>query len=349
MSFLEDLAGSAFKAVTGDFFSRQNGQRTQRYANGAFNAEVAVNRANAAQARQWAKEDEMARHAQLMHDQETKFVRLREAAKKGGFNPLTALGAGLSVDQAAPAAGMAIPGGTAGHATLASNRLLFDGISEIADHFTGETARRRASEELVDNLNRVRAEEARRGFNSKPLEAPQINVSVDASDNSVAGRSLPTPEDATNTDPFPVGLPFLRSPRNVDAEMAEASYGDVAQELFGAFGILTDATYTGIMTGIYLVLGRDDAKAVHQMYGDPAHADKSFPEVLTALGIQDKMKDTTLSGLRAVPQNVLRAAAIQMQDRIDDVAAKVRGQRNLARNVSKWLQNRLGGNEENSE
>ena len=104
---------------------------------GAMQSKSAKNAAN--QERKWALED-----------QAEQFVRLRAAAEKAGFNPLTALGA-------APNSGMVNPTNAAqsymGEAIATSSLMLADSMSKTAAAATGKK---------LQNANRANAELSRK-------------------------------------------------------------------------------------------------------------------------------------------------------------------------------------------
>lgn len=106
---------------------------------GAIQSKSAKNAAN--QERKWAVED-----------QAEQFVRLRAAAEKAGFNPLTALGA-------APNSGMVNPTNAAqsymGEAIATSSLMLADSMSKTAAAATGKKLQNanRANADLTRKLN----------------------------------------------------------------------------------------------------------------------------------------------------------------------------------------------------
>jgi hypothetical protein len=87
---------------------------------------------------------------QSRRDARLQFSRLRAAAERGGFNPLTAL-------QATGTAGFNnLPSGSL--APLATSRLVSNAVSGVVDVATGDKARRDAAVEASTRLNEIQAE-----------------------------------------------------------------------------------------------------------------------------------------------------------------------------------------------
>lgn len=97
----------------------------------------------ASKARKQAKEDAL-----------NKFVDLRQAAERGGFNPLTAL-------QATGGAGFGAYGSSA--PPLASIELLTSFGNKLGEEFSGAADRRRATETLQHDLAKLQLDQARSG------------------------------------------------------------------------------------------------------------------------------------------------------------------------------------------
>lgn len=90
--------------------------------------------------------------SQARADSRSQFVRLRGAAEKAGFNPLTAL-------QATGGAGFT--GFPSSAPPLASIELLTDAASGISDEITGKAAQDRAKEAMELDLAKIKLEQAR--------------------------------------------------------------------------------------------------------------------------------------------------------------------------------------------
>lgn len=132
--------------------------------------------------RRWAKQD----YRQQKDDMASQFVRLRRAAKKGGFNPLTALGqpmipgpaGGLSSSSYAAASGVGASqvqaagasaamggyGAPVAVPSLSSNDAILGGVQELGRELTGEAAQERANAQLAQDIMKVELERARSGF-----------------------------------------------------------------------------------------------------------------------------------------------------------------------------------------
>lgn len=107
-----------------------------------------------------------------LEDERQKFVRLREAAELGGFNPLTALaGGGLG----------GLSGLPSGTAPLASADVIMGGLLDLGREFSGEAAQQRARDKVAADLNAVRLEQARAELKAGPFPGQitrRSNVSI---------------------------------------------------------------------------------------------------------------------------------------------------------------------------
>lgn len=89
-----------------------------------------------------------------IEDMQESLPRLRESAERAGFNPLTALLAngGSGFTQAA-----------SGAAPLASIEMLTSGLSSVGDILSGQKAKDDARQKTIDDLDRLRLEQAKAG------------------------------------------------------------------------------------------------------------------------------------------------------------------------------------------
>lgn len=94
----------------------------------------------------------------------------RDAAAKYGFNPLTMMQYGQTGGA-----------GGSGGGGLASNELLMGAVLDVADIATGENARRRAAEDLQNDLTRIKIDQARSGV---------VQVTPQATDGVGTGRAV---------------------------------------------------------------------------------------------------------------------------------------------------------------
>ena len=161
---------------------------------GAMQSKSAKNAAN--QERSWAVED-----------QAEQFVRLRAAAEKAGFNPLTALGA-------APNSGMVNPTQAAqsymGEAIATSSLMLADSMSKTAAAATGKKLQNanRANADLTRKLNAATLRPKMAGVFDRPTKfgiggnANSVSSVVESNKNNRrpdGGGADPTP--LIETDP----------------------------------------------------------------------------------------------------------------------------------------------------
>lgn len=112
--------------------------------------------------REWAQED----YAQQKADMSDQFVRIRDAAQKAGFNPLTALASGAPMVPTAA-------GGLAGYSAmapqaasanfmgppLASTEMLVNGVQDVGNILSGREALDIAEQKSRIELNRIQAEQ----------------------------------------------------------------------------------------------------------------------------------------------------------------------------------------------
>lgn len=162
-----------------DRMSDKNVRLAQRFQ--ARQAEKAWDRTDEAALRNraWAKAD----YRQQKQDMDTQFLRLRRAAKKAGFNPLTAMGSQMipgvaggltsSTYGAAPGVGampvsalgvsspMAGDAGSVAVAPLASNEAITGGLYELGMELSGEAAQERANAQVFADLAKIELEQAK--------------------------------------------------------------------------------------------------------------------------------------------------------------------------------------------
>jgi len=167
-----------------DRMSDKNVRLAQKFQ--ARQAEKAWDRTDesALRNRAWAKAD----YRQQKEDMATQFIRLRRAAKKGGFNPLTAMGSqmipgvagGLTSSTygaasgvgAAPVSAMGMSpmgvsspmigdAGTVAVAPMASNEAITGGLYELGMELSGEAAQQRANAQIAADLMKIELEQAK--------------------------------------------------------------------------------------------------------------------------------------------------------------------------------------------
>lgn len=172
-AFQRNIKGVRFQ----DRLNDRNTLLAQRFqAREAAKSRLATDRA-AVRARKWGVQD----YRQQKADMADQFVRLRRAAKKGGFNPLTALGSaiipnpagGITSSSYAAASGVGAATASAPGASvamggygqpiavpsLASNEAILGGINELGRELTGEAAVERANAQLYHDIAKVELEQ----------------------------------------------------------------------------------------------------------------------------------------------------------------------------------------------
>lgn len=102
---------------------------------------------------------------QARSDQKKQFERLREAAERGGFNPLTAL-------QATGGAGFGAGSLPSSAPPLASLEFIRDGLQGVSDELTGVAAEKRATDRFNRELAELQLERAKKGTESLDPRGP---------------------------------------------------------------------------------------------------------------------------------------------------------------------------------
>lgn len=221
-----------------------------------------------------------------LSDISEQFVRLREAAQKGGFNPLTGLG-GQSMPTASLVApslltpqlqtpGLASPSATVtpGHAAyinpppLASYSMMLEGFQGVGDVLSGQLALDRAEQVARTRLMQIEAE---RMLAAVPVSGPPGT-------GAVRLKSLPSGQPNIEQRTSVVTNPFPRRPDGAfvdpsvpDAEDTEARYGDIAQEVAGGLNVVQDFLYNRALNNVAKDHGADARIRVHEAYvADPS-------------------------------------------------------------------------------
>lgn len=179
------------------------------------------------------------RYNQMKEDELNKFKTLRQAAKKGGFNPLTALmatGGDLSSSTTPP---------------LASNSFIAGTLGDLASAAFGDKKADTEAEraDLENDLLRVKIEQARAGVITPDATVRsgglrtrgQAAVAVSNTQTAMNGQTYQEAEPAFDAVGNPLtpaiakgGYTMVTDPNISDAEVIEQRYGDIAQEIHGA-------------------------------------------------------------------------------------------------------------------
>lgn len=178
-----------------DRMSDQNVRAAQRWqAQQALKAWDRTDK-SALRARRWAKED----YQRQKGDVKNQFVRLREAAEKAGYNPLSVLGAGSGMLSpaggitsssygaasgvgAAPVSGFAASTPMAGYgapvhvAPLASNDAIGGLVGELGRELTGEAALDRQRDAIATEIASIELERMRGGFPAQGYGLPALGA-----------------------------------------------------------------------------------------------------------------------------------------------------------------------------
>lgn len=157
---------------------------------------------------------------QSMSDAKKQFSRLREAAERGGFNPLTAL-------QATGTGGFAnLPSSAP---PLASLDFIRDGLTGISDELTGEAAERRATDRFNRELAELQLEKARGatpavGGTAPRLVGPANKVTVGSPAPRVGAPLSPVRRNSDGQIRPPAGRPTLWSKGSTPMIRGDGSY-----------------------------------------------------------------------------------------------------------------------------
>lgn len=185
----------------------------------------------------------------------TNFVALRNYAEAAGFNPLTALKAsgGAGFTTTSPA--------------LSSNQFLAEAIADSATTWFNrdQIARDEEADRLRTELMREELKDLQRK-NSLPAQSfgysiPHVVATTKATQSETP--ALVEEGRRTATNPGHVNDTNFLDPRVVDAEAAEARYGDVAQEVAGARNMLSDNIYNYRLQKVARTYGRQVANDVN--------------------------------------------------------------------------------------
>jgi len=184
---------------------------------------------------------------------QNRFYYLREAAEKGGFNPLTALESGYQ----SPLSGGGVP-------PLASAQLLTSSLQGFSDVLTGKAAQEQARTKLDLDLAKLALETGKanlaqlsrpsavaampggRSLGANTVKAPPgaatpVVVPISKEAATVFG-SESAPEGVTPVTIF--GKTLQPYGGNSDAEVGEARYAELGSELLGAMNVGTDYVNT---------------------------------------------------------------------------------------------------------
>lgn len=211
------------------------------------------------------------RRKQARSDQKKQFERLREAAERGGFNPLTAL-------QSTGGAGFgALPSSAP---PLASIDFIRDALSGVADEVTGEAAERRATDRFNRELAELQLERAKGGRAADAIVAAPGAARV--------GRqtTYTVAPEATSTGTLPGYAPGAVRPV---ARPTFTSAGSIP--VFGIGGAPETmnrrvADRLGIKPWDYRMV--EDVEAV---YGDEAGQVIAMPQIPGAVVVNEGSKD----------------------------------------------------------
>ncbi|AYP28801.1 MAG: hypothetical protein [Microviridae sp.] len=199
--------------------------------------------------RKSAKKAAARARAQALEDRRNQFSELRDAAHRGGFNPLSAL-------QATGTGGFAdLPSGVA--PPLASADILRGITQDVGDYLTSEKEHNREAARRTEELAHIERQRQQAGGAGEvvtrtrvqtvkvpgvsPLKAPQGPTQMDPSQ----------PGETIHTNPYPkrANRRWV-NPRYSDAEHAEQRLGDVAQEVAGGVNSIADTIYTAQLRAV---------------------------------------------------------------------------------------------------
>ena len=165
-------------------------------------------------------------------------TKLRESAKKAGFNPLTALRAGAG-NFAAPTAIM--PSMSGYHFAVEA---MSNGVNQAIQY--ASTYKERAFDAKYKTYQ-MEALQTDIALNKARLSVMVSSAKAQGAAGSLTGKGTNPATDERTAVTTPLGT---ITPANVsDAEAAETRYGDVAQELFGVSNLISDLYASGILAG----------------------------------------------------------------------------------------------------
>jgi hypothetical protein len=209
-----------------------------------------------------------------------KYVRLRKAAEDGGFHPLEALRSGGSVPAAAAP-------------RLFSTLSASNAFDALEDEITGEAARERRRQEVIDEINERELERAQqsvaRGVMTTPTLAtnrpPRLPGGAAAGDTRGAMGAEGLTSTVTDVSGRDINDPerWFSDPHRVDFGVLTERWGEseLVEALAFPFNAAFDAAYTSRVRSIAEVTGRTPLD-VHQDIAEngPKRARELFGLVL---------------------------------------------------------------------
>lgn len=198
---------------------------------------------SALRARRWAKED----YRQQKADVGNQFVRLRAAAEKAGYNPLSVLGAGSGMLSpaggitsssygaasgvgAAPVSGFAASTPMAGYgapvhvAPLASNDAIEGLVGELGRELTGEAALDRQRNAIAEEIATIELERLRGGFPSQSFGLPAMGAYAAPTPHS---RMSGTAEQVGEVSPTAMAAATAAENEGVPVEVEPSEMGSL--------------------------------------------------------------------------------------------------------------------------
>ncbi|WP_195822670.1 hypothetical protein [Roseobacter sp. MH60115] len=190
--------------------------------------------------------------------------RLSKEARENGFNPLTVLGY---------TGGQGFTGGAVTPPALASGDFVTEAMERsVTNWYNNEPLFNKSEEdELRVEMMREELKDLQRR-NKAPLGGFGYDIQqvTTQSRNQEGLEPLLDPGRATTTNASHIDAQSYIDPRSPDAEMAEARYGDVAQEVGGVVNTLRDFGYNRKLQKIVRKHGKEVADKVHELYGSDA-------------------------------------------------------------------------------
>lgn len=203
---------------------------------------------------------------QLSYDRQ-KYLAMSEGARNAGFNPLTVLQAGGANTGFTASAG--------GPPPLASAEILSGGLRDLNDELSGENDRRRAANQLEQELAQVKLDTMRAAL-AGPSAADAVGLGpstvgrraatvaqrnvvpaggqsgsdirladpVALLDGSAGGIAVPDGRLDRGTGSYVAGRRLDAAPGWSPASVIEEEYGDVGSWVYGGAKFLADANHT---------------------------------------------------------------------------------------------------------
>lgn len=202
-------------------------------------------------------------------DQDQLYVRTRDAAENGGFNPLTALGA--TGGRFGTSGGGSIQGGSgpSGYvAPLASIGLITQSLQGISDEFTGVAAKQRAQEQLQYDLGKVQLDTARAKL--KTAQMPRRAGTARLGNNAASVGAVSNSKGMKDPKKPPIIIDSIQQ-KSYDHENGETvNYyiGPDLDEMVSGALLKVESKYQehmkkypkGNFTGMLLEIGKDHLK-----------------------------------------------------------------------------------------